>query len=81
MEQVLLIENSEEARGLIVGHAPKNVMSAWTLSGDDVKPRGVYSNDLSRQTAKMLNVSWGGGTPSFYVLTSNPPLHSPCEAR
>ena len=59
MEQVLLIENSEEARGLIVGHAPKNVMSAWTLSGDDVKPRGVYSNDLSRQTAKMLNVSWG----------------------
>ncbi|KAL5265398.1 hypothetical protein ACHWQZ_G006196 [Mnemiopsis leidyi] len=48
IEQSLLIESSEEARMLIVGHAPRCVFNAWTLAGDDVRERGAYSNDLSR---------------------------------
>ena len=50
MEQCLLIESSEEARKLIVGHAPRNVFQAWTLAGDDVRDRGAYSNDLSKKS-------------------------------
>ncbi|XP_063676728.1 structural maintenance of chromosomes protein 6-like isoform X2 [Bolinopsis microptera] len=48
LEQSLLIESSEEARMLIIGHAPPRVHNAWTLAGDDVRARGAYSNDPTK---------------------------------
>ena len=48
LEQSLLIESSEEARMLIIGHAPTSVYNAWTLAGDDVRARGAYSNDPTK---------------------------------
>ena len=41
---------------LIVGHAPRCVFNAWTLAGDDVRERGAYSNDLSRNNSRYFRV-------------------------
>ena len=56
IEQCLLIESSEEARRVIVGHAPRNVFQGYTLSGDTIKERGAYTGNVNNRPSKYFQV-------------------------